>query len=216
MLTPKELRWVYSNFPGTPTTYDCGEKCRHDNGGIPCCCDREYAVPIIYTSERDWLLKHSTLWHRFRAKDECEKEIVKDLDDDNVPATCQGVKKCEREWRSICCRIFPYYPYFDDGENIVGLIYNDVLGDKCWLHDRPEDVNKEYVIQSMEVWELIFIKIPTEMVQFVDHSKQVRRTYSRKGKPILIITPDGIKRMPYRYNNLETIKQRMVPMIRKR
>ncbi|MFQ6092509.1 MAG: hypothetical protein ACE5OR_07500 [bacterium] len=198
MLVEKDFAYIYRHYDSTPLRYDCGRLCAPKNEGIPSCCDTVRLIPVMYKREFKYLQKRTGLWKRFRPKTKHEKRLVAETDKGTVFGKCLGPERCDRRYRSISCRIFPFEPYLDLEGNLLGLVYNYRLGNKCPLVDKPQLISKKFVSDQIKMWKYIFKKEPSERDVYRDESIQVRRYLSRKKKPIYIFTPKGYYKGEYR------------------
>ncbi len=198
MLTEKDIEYIYQHFNSTPAAHDCGQVCAPQNDGIPFCCDSEWLIPVMYEKEFAYLQGMTNLWKRFKPRTKQEQKLIEETDESAVFVECLGHTKCERQFRSVSCRLFPFEPYLDLQNNFLGLTYNYKLGKKCPLVDKPDIVSKEFISEQIEMWRYIFEKEPTELDVYHDQSIQTRRYASRMKKPLYIFTPEGYSIGPYR------------------
>ena len=190
-IKPKDWERIYKAFMLTAIKDDCGKLCAPDEDDIPICCNEERALPVLYKSEYDFVIKRTKMWKKLKPRTATEKKIVEETDDDNVYVRCRGHKACDRDYRGITCRIFPFYPYLNlDGE-LLGLCYNYAVDDDCWLVDKPEIVEREYIERTLEFWEFIFERMPEEKELFMEESTNLRRLKSRQKKQVIVMTPNG-------------------------
>ena len=198
MLTEKDIEFIYRNFDSTPTSFDCGKVCAPKNEGIPFCCDSGWLLPVMYKREFAYLKEKTNLWKRFRPKTKHEKNIVEETDKETVFGECLGHERCDRRYRSVSCRIFPFEPYLDLEGNLLGIVFNYTLGNKCPLVDKPKLISKKFISDQIRMWNYIFKKELSERDVYRDQSIQIRRYLSRKRKPIYILTPKGYYKGKYR------------------
>jgi hypothetical protein len=160
-------------------------------------------VPIAFKDEWKYLEKKTNLWHEFRPRNSDEFDLIDEIDEDeSVFIECKGVKYCERENRSISCRTFPFEPYLDTRGNLLGLVYNRVIEDKCYLVDRPQIVTKEFVRQYMRFIEKFFKMLPSEKELYMEQSRIYRNLISRRKKPLVVLTEKGPFEGAYREGKL--------------
>lgn len=197
-LTDAEYEAIYRDFNAPPTRFDCGKRCAPHNEGIPFCCDDEWAVPVLYRTEWAFLKARTDLWRRFRPRNRTERRMVEETHEDHVFAVCRGAHACDRRFRSITCRIFPFYPFLDPEGNLLGLVYNYTLEGKCVLVDRPRWVTRRYRREALRFWRRLLERLPEEKAFFIRESAQFRRIMSRRKKPIWVLTETGQFRAPYR------------------
>lgn len=203
MLKPDDFTVLYREFQSAPATFDCGKKCAPFNDGEPFCCDTGWVVPIAFKEEWKYLEKKTNLWHEFRPRNSDEFDLIDEIDEDeSVFIECKGVKYCERENRSISCRTFPFEPYLDTRGNLLGLVYNRVIEDKCYLVDRPQIVTKEFVRQYMRFIEKFFKMLPSEKELYMEQSRIYRNLMSRRKKPLVVLTEKGPFEGAYREGKL--------------
>ncbi|MFP6871011.1 MAG: hypothetical protein VCE91_17080 [Nitrospinota bacterium] len=203
MLKPDDFTVLYREFQSAPATFDCGKKCAPFNDGEPFCCDTGWVVPIAFKDEWKYLEKKTNLWHEFRPRNSDEFDLIDEIDEDeSVFIECKGVKYCERENRSISCRTFPFEPYLDTRGNLLGLVYNRVIEDKCYLVDRPQIVTKEFVRQYMRFIEKFFKMLPSEKELYMEQSRIYRNLMSRRKKPLVVLTEKGPFEGAYREGKL--------------
>jgi hypothetical protein len=109
-----DIRALYDGFDIPITALDCGQKCSPNNPNWkPFCCDICHAVPAVYTSEWDYLRTGTNLWQTWRG-DECTLsggiEEREETPDGMVYLACLGPAQCQREFRALSCRQFPFFP----------------------------------------------------------------------------------------------------------
>ena len=203
MLKPDDFVSLYRDFQSAPARFDCGKKCSPFNGGVPFCCDTGWVVPIAYVPEWKLLQKRSRLWHEFRPRTQDELKMVDDVEPkDGIFIECRGAEHCERHNRSVSCRAFPYEPYFDAGGNMLGLIYNRVLEDKCYLVDRHRVATRDFIASFLRFFGRLMEKLPSEKELYMEQSRNYRRLMSRRKKPVVVLTLKGPYRAAYRGGRL--------------
>jgi len=188
-LRQKDIREFYRLLDEEIAEFDCGALCAPRNrNGVPYCCDVSKAIPLMYHEEYDYVRPRTRMWRPYRPKDPNE-----DLDEMeyHLYVECRGPERCERPWRSIVCRIFPTYPYTDDGGRAIGLFFNTVLRDKCYLAGRPELIRPAFVRNHLTFWNLLFERHEGEKEFHAELSRRTEARHRRLGKPFTIITPTG-------------------------
>jgi len=198
MLTERDIAYIYRQFDSNPTHFDCGKLCAPDNDGVPYCCDSDWLIPVMYKYEYTYLKKKSNLWKRFKPKTKHEQNIVDETDNNTVFGDCLGHENCDRRFRSVCCRIFPFEPYLDLDGNLLGLTYSYRLDGECPILFKPDLVSKKFISDQIKMWKYIFRKEPGEIEVYREQSIQIRRYCSRKERPLYILTPKGYCKGTYR------------------
>jgi len=204
VLKPDDFAALYKDLESPPARFDCGKKCSPFNGGVPFCCDTGWLVPIAYREEWTFLQGRNTrLWHEFRPRTPSELKMVDEVDGkESIFIECRGAAHCERHNRSVSCRTFPYEPYFDAEGNLLGLMYNRVIEDKCYLVDRHRVVTRDFIRSFLRFFERLIEKLPGEKDLYMDQSRNYRRLMSRRKKPVVVLTEKGPWRAAYRGGRL--------------
>jgi hypothetical protein len=136
-LQSADIRALYDGFIAPIATLYCGQKCAPNNSnGKPFCCDICHAVPAAYTSEWDYLRTNTNLWHAWR-EDECAHsgsiEAGEDAPEGMLFLACLGPTQCQRDFRALSCRQFPFFPYVTSDYRFVGLAAEWVFEPVCWV-----------------------------------------------------------------------------------
>jgi hypothetical protein len=153
------IRQLYDRFGAPLTELDCGLKCAHHNpGGKPFCCDICCAVPAVYDQEWDYLRQSTDLWHAWRG-DECASEPVDpailqaETPRHMLLAACQGPAHCRREFRAVCCRQFPFFPYISSQDRFIGLAYDWAVESTCWVISHLGAVTQTYRHEFIQAYD---------------------------------------------------------------
>lgn len=193
---------LYAGFEAPIHEFDCGKKCApHNPGGKPFCCDTCQAVPTVYDTEWEYLKVSTDLWHEFRG-DECdgitqddatkEKErLGEDLPENMLLVACLGPDKCQRDYRGLTCRQFPFFPYIDSQGKFLGLSYYWDFEDTCWVISNMHVVEEDYRRQFIETFEHIFAAMPEEHEAYKVHSEVMRDTFNEQGRAIPLLHRNG-------------------------
>lgn len=192
---PMNFRSFYEAFNEPIGNFDCGEKCAPYNEKlVPFCCDTYHIVPTAYLSEWEYLKNHTNLWHTWRPKaaDEAE-ELRQQAPSDQVLIECLGHKLCQRTFRTIACRAFPFFPYIDHNEKFVGISYYVEYSELCWVISNLDYVTPAYCQAFHDAYMQIFKYFPDEKDNFNYYSRQLRISHQRKDLSITILDEQGVK-----------------------
>ena len=190
--TPDLYARIYARFDAPGSRYDCGRMCAPHNGGEPVCCSTAHAVPIVDKAEYRLLRERSDLWRRYKPDDAAGRKIVDELHHSCVAVECKGARQCERDNRSLACRAFPFFPYFERGaERFIGLAYYWDFEDRCWVISNFGIVDRAFVREFVDAFETLFTESKDERQEMIDHSATMRRVFSRRGAIIPLIGRDG-------------------------
>lgn len=201
---------LYSHFKSPITTLDCGGKCSpYNERGIPFCCDIRQVVPTAYQSEWEYLRSNTDLWHLWRGGSQKDTIRLRNLaPEDQVLIECQGHLHCQRDFRSIVCRAFPFFPYLDSRGEFIGLSYYWQYEDRCWVISNLNAVTSEYLHEFFGVFETIFSSYPNEKKNFCYQSKLMRKEFHRRKRSIIILHRNGY---PYKITPHNERKRRIQP-----
>ena len=192
-VSARDYAAVYSGFQAPISKiYNCGAKCAPFNDGVPVCCDTGYAIPIVEKSEFAQLRNRTKMWRPFVPRTSDQKAEVADLKgSDSCAIECRGAAHCERDNRSLACRSFPFFPYFDAEKTLVGLTHYWNFEGLCWVIHNLTIVEKPFIDQFMATHEFIFKKDDVWRVTYVEQSSAMRGVYSRRGEKFAVILRDG-------------------------
>ncbi len=191
--TAIDFAHFYANFDAPITALDCGKKCApYNEYGIPFCCDTGHAIPSAYQSEWVFLEPNTDLWHPWESDDPGETERLQaETPAGQILIECLGHQLCQRGFRSITCRAFPFFPYITLQREFIGLSYYWEYEERCWVINHLETVTPAYVQQFIRAYDLLFENIPDELENFRYHAIIMRRIFGRKKRTIPLLHRDG-------------------------
>jgi len=200
-IRPDEIRKFYANFAAPIAHFDCGEKCAsHNESGKPFCCDICHAVPTGYTCEWEYLISNTDLWYEWKAEqctdtqEEAEAEVKrlrKETPDTMVLMECLGPEQCQRDYRALTCRQFPFFPYIDSQGNFLGISHYWEYEEVCWVINHLEVVTSEYIRQFVQAFEFIFSRMPDEFENYKTHSEVTRDEMIEKKRALPLLHRNG-------------------------
>jgi hypothetical protein len=191
VIDENDVKELYRRLHAPVVEFDCGQKCAEINGGIPICCDDAHAIPVLYRSEITYLKKKTDLWRGFRPYNDHERNMARELPDDQRFARCKGHTLCERENRSFACRTFPFFPYFTRREEFFGLSYYWEYRGRCWILERHDLVRPDFVTGFVRAWELVFERKPDEADYFASLSATCRGAHTRMERDFVVLDRAG-------------------------
>ncbi len=185
----KDFEKIYSIFSANiARNLDCGKICAPLNNGQPVCCTTQNAIPVVEKEEWKLLKSRTDLWKKFKPFDKASKKIVDDLPSDTCAVECKGAAFCERDNRSLACRSFPFFPYFDAKGVLLGLTCYWEFEDRCWVISNLHVVEKKFVKEMISAYEYLFEKDEDQLEAFIDESKRMRKVFSQRNEPIQLIS----------------------------
>jgi hypothetical protein len=190
---PADFARLYAQFDAPITALDCGRKCApYNEYGVPFCCDVEHAIPTAYTTEWAYLQPNTDLWHLWEDDDPEETERLRaETPDGQVLIECLGHQHCQRNYRSMTCRAFPFFPYITLEREFIGLSYYWEYEDVCWVINHLQVVTPAYIREFVAAYDWIFAHLPGELENFRYHSMIMRRIFGRRKRAIPLLHRDG-------------------------
>jgi len=171
--------------------HDCGQKCAPINEGIPVCCDLEQAMPLVDPGEWELLQARTTMWSVYTPKTKYEKKEYGDGSDGCKAIVCRGVKHCERDNRSLACRSFPFFPYFNPDKTFFGLGYYWAFEGLCWVMSNLTIVEKPFIDEMIDAHEFLFSRDRDWHDTYVTFSASMRGAFTKKKRRIPVLGRDG-------------------------
>lgn len=192
-MTSGEFANLYSLFEAPITALDCGKKCApYNERGAPFCCDTRHAVPSAYLGEWHYLQANTGLWHEWVGPTPEETErLRRQTPDHQVLIECLGHRLCQRGFRSLTCRSFPFFPYVTRQGEFSGLSYYWEYEDRCWVISNLQVVTPTYRQQFIVAYDSLFERMPDELGSFRRFSSSMRRSFSQRGQEIPLLHRNG-------------------------
>jgi hypothetical protein len=172
---------------------DCGDRCApYNERGVPFCCDLRHTIPTVYQAEWEYLQAHTALWHRWDSGDAAQNRAMQE----QAPAgqllvACLGHTRCQRNFRSITCRAFPFFPYITRQSELIGLAPYWEYADRCWVISNLQVVSPVYREEFIRTYERIFARMPEELENFRYFSTLMRRVFGRRRQAIPLLHRNG-------------------------
>jgi hypothetical protein len=195
---PADFADLYSRFQAPIAALDCGSKCApYNERGVPFCCDTRHAVPTAYPAEWAYLQANTDLWHPFGSgPGEAGQAPAAARLQAQAPAghaliACLGHTQCQRGFRSIVCRAFPFFPYLSRAGEFLGLSYYWEYEDRCWVISNLRAVSPEYRLEFILAYDWLFEHLPEERETFRHHSNVMRQIFGRKRRSIPLLHRNG-------------------------
>ncbi|HUF38867.1 MAG TPA: hypothetical protein VMN57_10110 [Anaerolineales bacterium] len=192
MPAPSDFAALYAAFDAPIQAFDCGAKCAPYNGGVPVCCDTRHSVPAAYQAEWVYLIENTDLWHPWQPDDPADHtRLSAEAGPDLVLIECRGAARCQREFRSLACRSFPFFPYHDSTGGFLGLACYHDYEDRCWVISNLDRVDDAYRDQFVRSYERLFALLPDERESFRYQSERLREALHAEGRRIPLLHRAG-------------------------
>ena len=166
---------IYRIFSRPLSNIDCGEKCGAFNEyGVPVCCDINLIVPSAYQAEWDYLKDMTDLWQPWSSSNPIDADLEDDVQDGQVLLKCLGFRQCQRQYRTMTCRAFPFFPYLDSKGNFLGLVYFQEYRELCWVISNLSIVTSAYKAEFQQAFNLLFMQYPESKESYSQFSSHLR------------------------------------------
>jgi hypothetical protein len=184
---------LYWGFDVPIAALDCGQKCApYNRHGIPFCCDTRHAVPTAYLAEWDYLQANTDLWHLWQAETPVETaRLQSQAPAGQVLIECLGHARCQRDFRALTCRAFPFFPYISRAGEFLGLSYYWEYEDRCWAISHLAAVTAEYRAEFIAAFDDLFARLPAERESFRHHAAVMRQIFGRRRRAIPLLHRNG-------------------------
>lgn len=113
------------------------------------------------------------------------------VQDGQLLIECLGHEHCVRQYRSLACRAFPFYPYLDPQGHFLGLAGLEEYSDRCWVLSNLYVVSTAYRQQFVDTFDHLFQLLPGARTHYQDFSQMDREDYQAKGREIPLLHRDG-------------------------
>lgn len=192
-VSPDMIPVLYARFRATIAELDCGQKCApYNENGVPFCCDTRHAVPTAYQDEWRYLKGETNLWRTWEGEDAAETERLQaQTPAGQVLIACLGHEHCQRNFRALTCRAFPFFPYITSQGDFIGLSYYWEYEDRCWVISNLEVVEAQYRAEFVAIYDKIFELLPEERENFKHHSDVMRQVFGKQRRTIPVLHRNG-------------------------
>ncbi len=198
MTAPRlDIRRLYDQFDAPLTDFDCGLKCAlHNPRGKPFCCDICEAVPVAFHQEWAYLRQQTALWHEWRG-DECAQSPVNpgalrdQAPDHLVLLACLGPASCQRPFRTLSCREFPFFPYITSNDRFIGLAYEWEFESSCWVISHLDCVSQVYRREFIQTYDALFSLWEEEYESYYALSQDMRDHFRKQKRRIPLLHRNG-------------------------
>jgi hypothetical protein len=199
-LTPADWRALFDGFDSPIAKFDCGKKCApHNPNGKPFCCDICHAVSAAYKSEWTYFESTTDLWHVYRG-DECDASrdtradrAVHDFDlpSSMILLACLGPDRCQRDFRALSCRAFPFFPYISSDYRFLGLACELEFESTCWVISNLSAVTDEYRAEFIRAFDFLLASFDEVFESYAFHSEKLRAHYQSRKKRFPLLHRNG-------------------------
>jgi hypothetical protein len=190
---PVDYAALYAAFDAPIAAFDCGARCAaHNKSGAPFCCDTRHAVPTVYEDEWAYLQAQTDLWHLWQGRSLAEtRRVQEETPPGMLLLECKGHRLCQRDFRSLACRAFPFFPYITVDDRFLGLTVYWQFRSQCWVISNLAVASERFRQECIAAFETLFDHLPAEHDGYRALSISMRRVYSRWKRPIPLLHRNG-------------------------
>lgn len=186
------FRELYSGFDMPLCEVDCGLKCGpHNDYGVPICCDIHQVIPSAFDLEWSYLRENTDLWKPWSSTGPLDEDLKDEIQDGQVLIECKGYQECQREFRTLTCRAFPFYPYLDSGGSFIGLAYYSEFRYGCWIISNLDLVSQPYKEAFQRTFQRVFEIYPDYLQNLIDYCSYARETAAEESEKIVLLGFSG-------------------------
>lgn len=179
---------LYRDFDMPLCEINCGLKCGpYNDYGVPICCDIHQVIPSAFDLEWRFLKENTDLWQPWSSADRYDGKLDDEILDGQVLLQCKGYQACQREFRTLTCRAFPFYPYLDSEENFRGLAYYPEFRFDCWIISNLEVVTQSFKSAFQCAFERIFELYPDYRQNYIAYSGYERQKAAEENEMIVLL-----------------------------
>ncbi|MBN2149685.1 MAG: hypothetical protein JW726_20015 [Anaerolineales bacterium] len=188
----------YAGFDAPVVPFDCGPKCApHNPSGKPFCCDICFAIPAVYHIEWAYLREHTDLWHIWRGNECSEKpedpaRLQAETPDSMLLLACRGAEHCQRQYRALGCRQFPFFPYIGSDLRFLGLAYEWAFESSCWVISNLGWVTQAFRQEFIHIFDQLLNQWPAELEAYAIHSENLREHFASQRRRIPLLHRNGL------------------------
>lgn len=197
MIPRIDVRKLYDRFNAPVAPVDCGAKCAPQNpNGKPFCCDICQAVPVAFHQEWAYLQVNTDLWHEWRG-DECPSDpsdpasLLSETPEHMLLLACQGPAHCQREFRAVSCRQFPFFPYITSDDRFIGLAYDWRFEATCWVISNLGAVTEEFRHEFVRLYDELLAVWEDEFISYANLSEEMREHFVAQKRRVPILHRNG-------------------------
>jgi hypothetical protein len=104
---------------------------------------------------------------------------------------CLGPDLCQRHYRLLGCRQFPFFPYITTTFEFIGLAYEWEFEDSCWVINHLEKVTQDFIQQFILTYDALFAMWGDEFTSYINRSEDLRRAYKKKKRRFPLVSRSG-------------------------
>jgi hypothetical protein len=104
---------------------------------------------------------------------------------------CQGPARCQRSFRALSCRQFPFFPYITSRGRLIGLAYEWEFETVCWVISNLGLVTAHYRQEFLQVYDTLLAHWADEFESYALKSEQARDFFAAQGRRLPLLHRNG-------------------------
>jgi hypothetical protein len=104
---------------------------------------------------------------------------------------CRGPSQCQREFRALSCRQFPFFPYVTSDYRFIGLAYEWQFEATCWVISNLSQVTQVYREEFVRTYDNLFALFQDEFDHYAYHSEIMRTEFAKRKKRFPLLHRNG-------------------------
>jgi hypothetical protein len=108
-----------------------------------------------------------------------------------VLLACLGPDHCQRDYRALSCRQFPFFPYITADYRFLGLAYEWESEATCWVISNLGLVTDDYRREFVQTYDDLFSAWMAEMESYAVKCEEMRADFTQQRRRIPILHRNG-------------------------
>jgi hypothetical protein len=104
---------------------------------------------------------------------------------------CQGAARCQRPFRALSCRQFPFYPYLTSWGQFIGLAYDWEFEPVCWVIHNLARVTERFRTEFVSTFDAILAASPDDFKAYYLKSEEMRDVFAARRRRIPLLHRGG-------------------------
>lgn len=104
---------------------------------------------------------------------------------------CLGPDRCQRDFRALSCRQFPFFPYVTSDHRFIGLAYEWQFESVCWVISNLGEVTPTYREGFVRTYDRLFALFQEEFEHYAYHSEIMRAEFSQRKRRFPLLHRNG-------------------------
>ena len=104
---------------------------------------------------------------------------------------CKGPQFCERDYRAVSCRQFPFFPYITPDFRFIGFTYDWDFTSICWVLSNLNQVTQTYRQQFVKTYDKVFSTWLEDLDSYAQLSEEMREHFITIRRRIPLLHRNG-------------------------